>query len=124
MDPTNSNNANRSAGAEVDYESQVAQQTEQAQLEPGPPNANNLNVLRQIQIYQGDVFYNIGSETEYEDLLLYQAYGLHPVIPGDVLPKPGTCISDRDMEPRYRVVVKLNFSAFSITWLCCDLFQQ
>lgn len=51
-------------------------------------------------------FYNGDGET-IENLTKYSAGGLHPVILGDVLPKPGTCISDEAKQPRYRIAQKL-----------------
>ncbi|KAG8156984.1 hypothetical protein KVR01_013206 [Diaporthe batatas] len=59
-------------------------------------------------------------EATFEDLDNYKRYGLHPIIPGDSLPKPSTCVSHPQKKPRYTIIVKIGFGAFSTVWLAQD----
>ncbi|ATY62426.1 serine threonine kinase [Cordyceps militaris] len=67
--------------------------------------------------YYGD---GVGSEV----LARYTAQGFHPVLLGDILPKSGTCVDDRQKQPRYRIAQKLGHGAFSTVWLARDLSQD
>ncbi|KAG6093169.1 hypothetical protein E4U30_004568 [Claviceps sp. LM220 group G6] len=69
-------------------------------------------------------FVYAGVEAEVEDLTRYKQFGLHPIILGDVLPKPLTCVSDVNREPRYRIMFKLGFGAFATMWLARDLVDK
>lgn len=72
-----------------------------------------------------DVFFaHFGSDDTFEDLHKYKHHGLHPVILGDILPKPSTCVSDTDKLPRYRIHLKIGFGAFSTVWLAFDLLEK
>ncbi|KAG6161884.1 hypothetical protein E4U11_003073 [Claviceps purpurea] len=51
-------------------------------------------------------------------------FGLHPITLGDVLPKPLTCVSDVNKEPRYRIMLKLGYGAFATVWLARDLVEK
>ncbi|KAG6159647.1 hypothetical protein E4U50_007597 [Claviceps purpurea] len=73
---------------------------------------------------QVDSFFFSGCEVEFEDLTNYKQFGLHPVILGDVLPKPLTCVSDVNKEPRYRIMLKLGYGAFATVWLARDLVEE
>ncbi|KAH8768355.1 kinase domain-containing protein [Diaporthe sp. PMI_573] len=59
-------------------------------------------------------------ERTIEDLDRYKRHGLHPIIPGDILPKPSTCVSHPQKLPRYTIYVKIGFGAFSTVWLAQD----
>ncbi|KAG6222087.1 hypothetical protein E4U26_005535 [Claviceps purpurea] len=69
-------------------------------------------------------FLYAGRESECEDPTEYKQFGLHPIILGDVLPKPLTCVSDVNKEPRYRIMLKLGFGAFATVWLARDLVDK
>ncbi|PNY21912.1 SRSF protein kinase 3 [Tolypocladium capitatum] len=69
-------------------------------------------------------FVYCGDETEFENLLGYKKNGYHPVMLGDELPKPQTCVSDESMQPRYRVLLKLGFGAFGTVWMARDLVEE
>ncbi|KAG6136789.1 hypothetical protein E4U38_001240 [Claviceps purpurea] len=69
-------------------------------------------------------FLYAGRESECEDPTEYKQFGLHPIILGDVLPKPLTCVSDVNKEPRYRIMLKLGFGAFATVWLARDLIDK
>ncbi|KAG6147816.1 hypothetical protein E4U37_007813 [Claviceps purpurea] len=69
-------------------------------------------------------FLYAGRESECEDPTEYKQFGLHPIILGDVLPKPLTCVSDANKEPRYRIMLKLGFGAFATVWLARDLVEK
>ncbi|KAG6060188.1 hypothetical protein E4U17_004861 [Claviceps sp. LM77 group G4] len=73
---------------------------------------------------QYETFFFSGGDAEFEDLTKYKQYGLHPIILGDVLPKPLTCVSDVSKEPRYRIMLKLGYGAFSTVWLARDLVEE
>ncbi|KAG8425778.1 hypothetical protein J3459_009698 [Metarhizium acridum] len=68
-------------------------------------------------------FYN-GDGVGCENLANYRPCGLHPVILGDVLPKPGTCVNDEAKKPRYRIAQKLGYGGFSTVWLARDLDEE
>lgn len=68
-----------------------------------------------------DFFSFTGSDESFEDIRKYKHHGLHPVLLGDILPKPSTCISQPDKKPRYRIHLKIGFGAFSVVWLAFDL---
>ncbi|KAG6196020.1 hypothetical protein E4U50_008377 [Claviceps purpurea] len=71
-----------------------------------------------------DEFLYAGRESECEDPTEYKQFGLHPIILGDVLPKPLTCVSDVNKEPRYRIMLKLGSGAFATVWLARDLVDK
>ncbi|KND91129.1 SRSF protein kinase 3 [Tolypocladium ophioglossoides CBS 100239] len=71
-----------------------------------------------------ETFVYAGDENEFENLLRYTKNGYHPVILGDVLLKPQTCVSDENMQPRYRILLKLGFGAFGTVWLARDLVEE
>lgn len=73
---------------------------------------------------QLDQFLYTGNEMHVEDLTRYKRNGLHPIILGDILPKPGTCVGNREGESRYRVLLKLGFGAFATVWLARDLVNR
>lgn len=58
---------------------------------------------------QLDLFFYTGEETSYEDLTKYKRNGLHPIMLGDILPKPSTCVNDQEKRPRYRIMLNLAF---------------
>lgn len=67
-----------------------------------------------------------GGEESFEDIRKYEHrkyehHGLHPVLLGDILPKPSTCVSQPNKKPRYRIHIKIGFGAFSVVWLAFDL---
>ena len=68
-----------------------------------------------------DFFPYAGHEEAFEDIRKYGHHGLHPVLLGDILPKPSTCVSQPNKKPRYRIHLKIGFGAFSIVWLAFDL---
>ena len=68
-----------------------------------------------------DFFPFAGREEAFEDIRKYGRHGLHPVLLGDILPKPSTCVSQPNKPPRYRIHLKIGFGAFSIVWLAFDL---
>ena len=68
-----------------------------------------------------DTFFYTGDEFSFEDLSHYKQNGLHPIILGDILPKPATCASDPGRDPRYRIMLKLGRGAFATVWLARDL---
>ncbi len=63
-----------------------------------------------------------------EDLTRYKRLEFHPVILGDVLPKPGTRVQTmdgtEDRVSRYRVLLKLGFGAFATVWLARGLVDK
>lgn len=59
-------------------------------------------------------------ERTFEDLDNYRRHGLHPIIPGDILPKPSTCVSHPRKRLRYTIYLKIGFGAFSTVWLAQD----
>ncbi|KAG6160514.1 hypothetical protein E4U51_007490 [Claviceps purpurea] len=63
-------------------------------------------------------------EAEVENQTRYKRFGLHPITLGDVLPKPLTCVSDVNKEPRYRIMLKLGHGAFATVWLARDLVEK
>lgn len=73
---------------------------------------------------QLDLFFYTGDETGFEDLTSYKRCGLHPIVLGDVLPKPSTCVSDLAKKPRYRIMLKLGYGAFATVWLARDLLEK
>ncbi|KAG6098564.1 hypothetical protein E4U30_007825 [Claviceps sp. LM220 group G6] len=73
---------------------------------------------------QCKTFFFSGGEAEFENLTNYKQFGLHPIILGDVLPKPLTCVSDMNKEPRYRILLKLGYGAFATVWLARDLVEE
>ncbi|KAG5998864.1 hypothetical protein E4U52_003650 [Claviceps spartinae] len=75
-------------------------------------------------LQESDDFLYAGDECECEDPTRYNQFGLHPIILGDVLPKPLTCVSDVNKEPRYRIMLKLGFGAFATVWLARDLVDK
>lgn len=72
---------------------------------------------------QLETFFYVGDEWDCEHLLGYTRNGFHPVILGDTLPKPQTCVSDKTMQPRYRILLKLGFGSHATVWLARDLVQ-
>ncbi|KAG5966510.1 hypothetical protein E4U56_001263 [Claviceps arundinis] len=74
--------------------------------------------------HQYEAFHFVGMPLEFEDLTNYKRFGLHPVTLGDVLPKPLTCVSDVNKEPRYRIMLKLGYGAFATVWLARDLVEK
>lgn len=68
-----------------------------------------------------DFFPFASREESFEDIGKYGPGGLHPVLLGDILPKPSTCVSQPNKNPRYRIDLKIGFGAFSIVWLAFDL---
>ncbi|KAG6109014.1 hypothetical protein E4U31_007218 [Claviceps sp. LM219 group G6] len=73
---------------------------------------------------QCDIFFYNGDDVQFEDLTRYKRFGLHPITLGDVLPKPLTCVSDVNKEPRYRIRLKLGFGAFATVWMARDLVEK
>ncbi|KAG6118919.1 hypothetical protein E4U13_008143 [Claviceps humidiphila] len=73
---------------------------------------------------QCDIFFYNGDDVQFEDLTRYKRFGLHPITLGDVLPKPLTCVSDVNKEPRYRIMLKLGFGAFATVWMARDLVEK
>ncbi|KAG6052663.1 hypothetical protein E4U17_005556 [Claviceps sp. LM77 group G4] len=63
-------------------------------------------------------------EAEVENQTRYARFGFHPITLGDVLPKPLTCVSDVNKEPRYRIMLKLGFGAFATVWLARDFVKE
>lgn len=61
---------------------------------------------------------------EYEDLTMYGWLGLHPILLGDILPKPSTCTSDPGKQPRYNILLKLGSGGFATVWLARDLAEE
>ncbi|KAL1852418.1 hypothetical protein Daus18300_012177 [Diaporthe australafricana] len=70
-----------------------------------------------------ELFFMNGDDLSYESFAMYRKHGYHPIILGDVLPKPGTCENDQFKAPRYRVIQKLGFGAFATVWLARDLLE-
>ncbi|KAL2276584.1 hypothetical protein FJTKL_00757 [Diaporthe vaccinii] len=70
-----------------------------------------------------ELFFLNGDDLSYENFAMYRKYGYHPIVLGDVLPEPGTCENDQSKAPRYRVIQKLGFGAFSTVWLARDLLE-
>jgi serine/threonine protein kinase len=60
----------------------------------------------------------------HEDLAEYCQFGAHPVVLGQILPEPETCVSDKEKQPQYRIIAKLGHGAFSTVWLARDLEQS
>ncbi|KAG6222083.1 hypothetical protein E4U26_005531 [Claviceps purpurea] len=75
-------------------------------------------------LQESDDFLYAGDEWACEDPTRYKQFGLHPIILGDVLPKPLTCVSDVNKAPRYRIMFKLGFGAFATVWLARDLVDK
>ncbi|KAG6240707.1 hypothetical protein E4U25_007574 [Claviceps purpurea] len=75
-------------------------------------------------LQESDDFLYAGDEGECEDPTRYKQFGLHPIILGDVLPKPLTCVTDVNKEPRYRIMLKLGFGTFATVWLARDLVDK
>ncbi|KAG6106795.1 hypothetical protein E4U13_007230 [Claviceps humidiphila] len=75
-------------------------------------------------LQESDDFLYAGDEWACEDLTRYKQFGLHPIILGDVLPKPLTCVSDVSKKPRYRIMLKLGSGAFATVWLARDLVEK
>lgn len=73
---------------------------------------------------QLDLFFYTGDELRCEDLTKYRRHGLYPISLGDILPKPATCVSNFEKQPRYRIILKLGFGAFSTVWLARDLVEK
>lgn len=71
-----------------------------------------------------DAFFFLGDEARCESPSKYKPGGLHPVLIGDVLPKPTTCVSDASKPAQYHVLLKLGFGAFSTVWLARDLIDE
>lgn len=69
------------------------------------------------------LFHMNGDGVNYENLAMYRKNGFHPIILGDVLPKPGTCENDQSKAPRYYVIQKLGFGAFATVWLARDFLE-
>ncbi|KAG5947941.1 hypothetical protein E4U59_006191 [Claviceps monticola] len=63
-------------------------------------------------------------EAEVENQTRYKRLGLHPITLGDVLPKPLTCVSDLNKEPRYRIMLKLGYGASATVWLARDFVER
>jgi hypothetical protein len=78
----------------------------------------------QMPLMEQDLFFYFGDEGVVENLTKYKRGGFHPVQLGDILPKPGTCKSDEERQPRYRISQKLGFGAFSTVWLARDLLEK
>ncbi|EEP77279.1 predicted protein [Uncinocarpus reesii 1704] len=57
-------------------------------------------------------------DNEVEDLGKYKPGGYHPVVLGEVLPKPST---SKSRKPRYWILQKLGHGAFATVWLAKDL---
>lgn len=68
-------------------------------------------------------FFMNGDDLSYENIAMYQKHGLHPIVLGDILPKPGTCQSEKSKAPQYRIMQKLGFGAFATVWLARDLLK-
>ncbi|KAG6255751.1 hypothetical protein E4U24_001472 [Claviceps purpurea] len=75
-------------------------------------------------LQESDDFLYAGDEGECEDPTRYKQYGLHLIILGDVLPKPLTCVTDVNKEPRYRIMLKLGYGTFATVWLARDLVDK
>ncbi|KAK8148212.1 hypothetical protein G3M48_000147 [Beauveria asiatica] len=73
---------------------------------------------------QYDLFLYTGNERVVEDLTKYKHNGFHPIVLGDVLPKPDTSVGNPDRVPRYRILLKLGFGAFATVWLARDLTDK
>ncbi|XWW92079.1 hypothetical protein V2A60_000001 [Cordyceps javanica] len=73
---------------------------------------------------QLDQFLYTGCDLYVEDLTRYRRNGFHPIILGDILPKPGACVGNLKREPRYRVLLKLGYGAFGTVWLARDLVNS
>ncbi|KAG6359868.1 hypothetical protein INS49_010921 [Diaporthe citri] len=71
-----------------------------------------------------ELFFINGDEDSCENLAMYQTHGYHPIVLGDVLPKAGTCETDESKAPRYRIIQKLGFGAFSTVWLARDILES
>lgn len=70
---------------------------------------------------EGEIFFYPSDGVSSEDLRDYKPCGLHPIILGDILPKIGSCVSDDNKKPRYRIAQKLGTGAFSTVWLARDI---
>ncbi|OAR02408.1 hypothetical protein LLEC1_07560 [Akanthomyces lecanii] len=73
---------------------------------------------------QLDQFLYTGNYARVEDLTRYKHHGFHPIILGDVLPKPGAHVGHPNRVPRYRILLKLGFGAFATVWLARDLVNK
>lgn len=71
----------------------------------------------------GKLFFINGDEMYVENICMYRQHGFHPIVLGEVLPKVGTCETDRSKAPQYRILQKLGFGAFATVWLARDLFK-
>ncbi|KAG5998865.1 hypothetical protein E4U52_003651 [Claviceps spartinae] len=75
-------------------------------------------------LQESEKFLYGGLEYECEVVTRYKQFGLHPIILGDVLPKPLTCVSDVNKEPRCRIMLKLGSGAFATVCLARDLVDK
>lgn len=83
-----------------------------------PNSRPNLQLGEDTQLF----FIN-GDEDSCENLAMYRTHGYHPIVLGDILPKAGTCKTDRSKAARYRIMQKLGFGAFSTVWLARDMLE-
>ncbi|KAJ4386835.1 hypothetical protein N0V93_009733 [Gnomoniopsis smithogilvyi] len=74
--------------------------------------------------HSDDFFPYAGREEIFEDVHNYRHRVLHPVLLGDILPRPSTCVSQPEKMPRYRIQLKIGFGAFSVVWLAFDLERK
>lgn len=108
--------------AESRYSSSVA-----AAVVPSLNDASDVDVSTRACPNLGEdqeLFFMNGDDLRYENFAMYRKHGYHPIILGDILPKPGTCETDKSKAPRYRVIQKLGFGAFATVWLARDLLEQ
>lgn len=88
--------------------------------------ANDVELAPRAAPYLGEdqeLFFMNGDDLSYENFAMYRKYGYHPIVLGDVLPKAGTCETEKSKAPRYRVIHKLGFGAFATVWLARDLLE-
>lgn len=71
-----------------------------------------------------ELFFINGDEDSCENLAMYRTYDYHPIVLGDVLPKAGTCETNKSKAARYRIIQKLGFGAFSTVWLARDILEE
>lgn len=71
--------------------------------------------------FSDEFFPFVCPEQTFEDICKYKHHGLHPVLLGDILPLPLTCVTEPNKKPRYRIHLKAGFGAFSVVWLAFDL---
>lgn len=79
-------------------------------------DANDVELAQRAAPYLGEdqeLFFMNGDDLRYENFAMYRKYGYHPIVLGDVLPKAGTCETEKSKAPRYRVIHKLGFGAFA-----------